>query len=408
MNVIFKSFLFISLVISLFSCKDKVIEKPDNLVPITLTIEEINTGKYVNQTVIIEKAYFEVLPGTKFNGTSSNGAGNKTLRDCNGDALIVFTYSSDDWSYELVPTKMGPITGVVTEFNGVIQLRMRSIDDVKNMTEPKCAEIFTIATIPQILNGDFASGEIVKIEDVQFQDGTPDWGGTNKVEDCFGNILTTYVATSESYAYNPVPTGNGALIGVLDLFNSTWEIKPRFESDGAAMINTRCTSGGGGGTGSEYLYKDFQDQSITSGSWEMLNVSGSINWVTSDQGSTGNFYAKCDNGTTPANCETWLISPVVDLSTSTAPKLSFRNATFSANNVMTVLVSTNYSGNPSTATWTDITSQATLSTGSFTWTNSGSIDMSSYKLATVYVAFKYVGTSSVRQTWEVDEITIKE
>jgi Domain of unknown function (DUF5017) len=86
-----------------------------------------------------------------------------------------------------------------------------------------------------------------------------------------------------------------------------------------------------------------------------------------------------------------------------------------------VLISTNYTGtgNPWAAgvTWTDITSQATLSPGSTTssfpssFTNSGNINLNAYT-GTIYVAFRYEGAdpsgtaNDKTSAWEVDEIKV--
>ena len=86
-----------------------------------------------------------------------------------------------------------------------------------------------------------------------------------------------------------------------------------------------------------------------------------------------------------------------------------------------VLISSNYtgSGNPWAAgvTWTDITSQATLSPGSTTsnfpssYTGSGNINLSSYS-GTIYIAFRYegadpTGTATDRTSaWEIDNVKV--
>ncbi|MGZ4037420.1 MAG: choice-of-anchor J domain-containing protein, partial [Bacteroidia bacterium] len=63
-----------------------------------------------------------------------------------------------------------------------------------------------------------------------------------------------------------------------------------------------------------------------------------------------------------------------------------------------------YSGNPTTATWTTLS--PTLSSGSWNWTNSGTVSLASFKSANTRIAFKYSGTSSAGSTWEVDNISV--
>ena len=110
-------------------------------------------------------------------------------------------------------------------------------------------------------------------------------------------------------------------------------------------------------------------------------------------------------GTNNAN-EDWLISPSIDLSGLTAASLSFQTASRFTGNVLEIKISSDYtSGNPNGATWTDLTAILDAS-NSYTWTNSGNIDISSFVGGNVRVAFKYTSTSSASMTWEVDNVKI--
>ena len=94
----------------------------------------------------------------------------------------------------------------------------------------------------------------------------------------------------------------------------------------------------------------------------------------------------------------------------TEEKLSFQSAMkygTAGDGSFKVMYSTNYSGtgDPNTATWTDI--NATLSAGNFVFTQSGEIDLSAVSGTNVYIAFKYTcGTANV-PTWEVASIALK-
>ncbi|MFH1320279.1 MAG: choice-of-anchor J domain-containing protein [Bacteroidota bacterium] len=158
----------------------------------------------------------------------------------------------------------------------------------------------------------------------------------------------------------------------------------------------------------QYLSKDFDDSNITSGGWTTQNVVGAVNWYIYVDG--GNPVGAIKNWDGSANilCETWLISPAVDLTSSTEPVLNFRNACSYTGADMQAYISTDYTGTglPATATWTQITFP--LSAGFFAWANSGNIDMSAYKTTGVYIAFKYSGSASDGKTCEVDDILIAE
>ena len=74
--------------------------------------------------------------------------------------------------------------------------------------------------------------------------------------------------------------------------------------------------------GQQYLNKDFNDLSLTSGGWTTQIIIDTTNWLVESFG--GDDFVKItnyNNGNVPAN--TWYISPALNLSSSTQPLLSF-------------------------------------------------------------------------------------
>ncbi len=161
-----------------------------------------------------------------------------------------------------------------------------------------------------------------------------------------------------------------------------------------------------------YITDDWTGGTLTSNNnWITYTTNGSFDWVASDLGSTGDFYARMSNYDGANNLvESWLITPALDLSGATDPYLSFRNAYNFNGAPLEMYVSTNYTGtgDPNAATWTDITSSATWSGGSFNWANSGDISLSSYLMSGVYIGYKYNGSASDGSTWEIDDFLIQE
>lgn len=112
------------------------------------------------------------------------------------------------------------------------------------------------------------------------------------------------------------------------------------------------------------------------------------------------------NGT---NDEAWLITPAIDLTSTSGEMLSFTTKTrFSNGYPLTVLVSTDYDGTTSgisTATWTPIT--FTSPTVNDVFVSSGLIDISEYNSDNVRIAFKYTGSKSgVTTTLQLDNVKI--
>ncbi len=136
--------------------------------------------------------------------------------------------------------------------------------------------------------------------------------------------------------------------------------------------------------------------------WTFVNVEGTAQWSVALY--SGNHYASVNGYNNGANTD-WCISPAFNLNNYDNPTLTFKTAKNYPGHDLEVFFSNNYDGtNPGSATWTAL--PCTLSTGSWTWTESGSIDLSSYSGTNCYVGFKYTCTDSVAAAWEVDDILL--
>lgn len=65
--------------------------------------------------------------------------------------------------------------------------------------------------------------------------------------DCDGNTIVTRTSSFADFAGENTPTGNGRVVGLLDVFGTTQQLKLRRLSD-LTMTGDRCGSTGGGGT----------------------------------------------------------------------------------------------------------------------------------------------------------------
>lgn len=133
----------------------------------SITVEQFNTGNYEGQFVQIENVQFvSGDQGVAFNGTSSNANGSKTLTDCSGNEMIVFTSTSSSLSNELTPTGNGTIVGQADSFNGTPQLILSSTNDYASMTGSLCTVAPPTATLKTIQEvRDMFSGSDVNISD---------------------------------------------------------------------------------------------------------------------------------------------------------------------------------------------------------------------------------------------------
>lgn len=145
------------------------------------------------------------------------------------------------------------------------------------------------------------------------------------------------------------------------------------------------------------------------GGWTAISVTGDQAWGCTTYGRTGNAvqlngYA---NGKSNNN-EDWLISPALDLTTTSIPVLSFWTISAFNGPALKVMVSTNYDGTsaPSSATWAEL-NVSLPAVGSDTWTQSEFL-LDQYKESAVYIAFVYTSVDETNgaSRWTIDDFSI--
>ena len=107
--------------------------------------------------------------------------------------------------------------------------------------------------------------------------------------------------------------------------------------------------------------------------------------------------------------ESWLVSPAINLSGISSAKLTFSQAVnyASPNGALSMMISTDYDGNVTTATWTELSLDQWPAGSNWTFVTS-SADLTPYVGQTVYIAFKYTSTTSASATWEVKDFVVEE
>lgn len=109
--------------------------------------------------------------------------------------------------------------------------------------------------------------------------------------------------------------------------------------------------------------------------------------------------------------EDWLISPAMDLSSVASATLTFQQAgkIFGApKENFKVLVSTDYTDDVATATWTELVvpKNSEWIGDSWSWFNSGDVVLT-VGSATTTIAFKYISTTEKSGTWELKNVVVK-
>ncbi|HEX2684572.1 MAG TPA: DUF5689 domain-containing protein [Ferruginibacter sp.] len=284
-------------------------------------------------------------------------------------------------------------------------------------------------------------GTLIQLNDYRFETPTGTYSDTSaykstvnrNINSCGSQTLIVRTSAYANFAGLPVASGRGSILAIYTVFGNTRQLIIRDTSDVRFNQPYACALPPG-----TLFYEDFEGHAVTTAfpyvpvglpGWTNLAQNASELWTARTFSS--NKYAYMSGfGTGASTVTTWLVTPGIAL-TGTTKTLTFKTmqgfiltTTPGGTNVeagLKVLVSTNYTGtgNPWAAgvTWTDLTSQATLSPGSTTstfpssFTNSGNISLNAFS-GTIYVAFRYEGAdpsgtaSDKTSAWEVDEIKV--
>ena len=197
------------------------------------------------------------------------------------------------------------------------------------------------------------------------------------------------------------------ICGKVDVYNGTKEF----------LANNYIVSlnGVGGATTPDTPTDGYINETFSKsfGTFTLKNIKGTP-WVIDSYGyakATG--YENVSKVTTPS--ESYLVSKAIDLSTSKGATLKFsyilRYTTF--NGVPTegvknqVLITENYTGDPTTTKWTDITGTLTEGTDWKTW-STYTFDLAPYKgKKNIVIALRYA-CEAKSGTWQIKELTVKE
>jgi hypothetical protein len=142
----------------------------------------------------------------------------------------------------------------------------------------------------------------------------------------------------------------------------------------------------------------------TSGSWTAHNISGTEEWIFPYY--KGRYSAKITGGGN-AN-EDWLVSPKLSLSGYSMVEMSFWNTKSGTGDSLRLLASTNYSGSgdPTTATWIDITDSTNWSPGNYQALIADSISLNTFIGQKIYLAFKFTSATGQTALYKLDNIQV--
>lgn len=275
----------------------------------------------------------------------------------------------------------------VGQTNGVLSLGILASDEIDQIPGPletefiqRSAEKADLVPLPITLDqlSDDLTNLYVQLQDVQFQRtqvlgddpltfaGEPldEFDGERILEDCSnGSSVIFSTSTFADFKALLLPANRGSMNAILtknffgDEFNIVVNSASDINFDNADRCDPDflfCETPSGGGTA--FFEEDFEGFTgyIAEG-WTNVNINGAgVEWIVGSF--SGNAYGQITGFNADEDpIQVWLVTPPINMDTTTGEELSFDVQTnFNNGNILSVWVSTNFTGDPTTADWTPL------------------------------------------------------
>jgi hypothetical protein len=195
-------------------------------------------------------------------------------------------------------------------------------------------------------------------------EASDEFDGFRTIESCDTNgALTLQTSTFADFKGAQLPQGKGSISGIYSrdfgddfsvlIVNALSDIQFN-DPNRCDPVVLECTTTSGGGTA--FFSEDFEGfRGYAAEGWTMTNVDGgNVDWFISSF--SGNTYSRISAfGSNETQAEVWLVTPDIDMDATTGEELSFDvQASYDNGTILTVFVSEDFTGDVTTATWTQI------------------------------------------------------
>ena len=266
--------------------------------------------------------------------------------------------------------------------------------------------------------GDQHVGMLVTFDNVQFPeslagmtyfDSSEDFDTQRIIQACEGFDYSNFILETSSFSnfsQLPLPMGGGSITGIITKSYGGDDLIITLNSvDDVMLDGSRCEP-----LNLEDFNVVFQDGFDSGlGNWTTYNVLGAQVWGTTNFGNPAPSAYMNGYSSGAQNNEDWLISEAIDLAGVSNTIFFFETDKRYDGNDLEVFISTDYPGGDpnSNGTWMQVDANIDPNANSWnTWTNSGSIDVSSADGQNLFIAFKYTSTTAAASTFELDNVTV--
>jgi hypothetical protein len=296
---------------------------------------------------------------------------------------------------------------------------LRSTETTEIVATPVSASEFSeahINTFIQLTDVQFVKSQIGK---TFAGESTDQFDGFRNVVSCADEsaavLQTSTFADFKSYT---LPSGVGTVNAVLakdfraDFFviiaNSPMDIDLA-NSERCDPVVLECD--GSTSTSSTVFNEDFEgvfnSADLIDLGWANINISGGSELYESNSFSGDRYMKISAFGTGENPMETWMVSPSINLDGSTEEELSFDiSANFETGQIITALITENYTGDVTTTEWTQLDVAIPVGDGGFGDFETLSTNISCLN-GDINVAFKYKGSAGASETrYHIDDVKV--
>lgn len=302
------------------------------------------------------------------------------------------------------------IGGLYGNSSGGAEVGRMTVDQLKASVQGSCTYVNEDVLVQHVslsaAQSDSYLNKLIELDNVQFDDNAIvttyydqalDLGGAtnHNLTDVFGNKIVFRTSGYSNFASKPVATGSGKVRGVMTKFGTTYQFMVRSEND-IKLNEARFT------LIPPFFMEDFQTAidgtNLDIANWTNVATVGTKLWK--EEVFTGNGYAEFSAfGSGNAENIVWLVSPAIDFTTFTAKQIEFEVAQHhldvdSPNNSLQVMISTDFAGDVTTATWTTLNANIPIKATKWYEFLKSSIDVSAYSGNNVRIAFKFTGSGT--------------
>lgn len=246
----------------------------ENLTGTKVSIADVRALYTGSDTTVLDDLYFEGV--ITMSGIDNDNMSNRNAYIQDESGAIALRFSSSTSVLRGYQVKVNVKDVLLSEFNGLLQANITQNINVEFVNENVADPAPAMITVADVLTGDYES-QLVQIDAVQFSNDVGTFSGGQNVTDC-ANSVSVYTTTYATFADETYPSGNGTLIGIASVFNST-QILLRDPEDVVGMTGERCEPPTVNTTGiyfSEYAEGSSNNKyfEIYNGTAEIINLDG--------------------------------------------------------------------------------------------------------------------------------------